>query len=179
MMNTTGSMMPASSSVFWNSSPLAPGNLTSSTMQPAASGRLLRTNSCVDANACTLRPTERSRSATESRTVASSSITYVTGCSSVMSERRRQRSYHFLAISRQAEPEDGAVRRVGLGPQTSAVRLDDGSADGEPDSHALRLGGVEGFEKPFGRGGIQPDPRISDGNERSTLSVGRRGNRQF
>jgi hypothetical protein len=64
--------------------PLRPGNRTSSTRQPGASGRLFCKNSWADPNDCTSRLMERNRPARASRTDESSSITKTTGCSSSM-----------------------------------------------------------------------------------------------
>jgi len=43
-----------------------------------------------------------------------------------------------------------ALRGVGCGPQATAVRLDNGAADGQAHAGALRFGGKEGIEYPIG-----------------------------
>src|SRR5438270_2504004 len=62
------------------SSPLRPGNRTSSTMQPGRSDRLLCRNSCGDPNNSTASPTERNRLSSDLRIDGSSSMTTIVGC---------------------------------------------------------------------------------------------------
>src|SRR5262249_7854608 len=59
----------------WKSRPLNLGNLTSSTMQLTTLGSLLSSKSAIEPKGLTLRPTELSSSARESRKSASSSTT--------------------------------------------------------------------------------------------------------
>ena len=66
-MKTMGRWMSDLASSPWKSSPLMPGNLTSSTRQLGASGNLVRKNACVDAKVLTSNPTERNRLPSDSR----------------------------------------------------------------------------------------------------------------
>ena len=75
VMNTIGISMFALASSAWKSSPLSPGNLTSSTRQLGPSDNLLRRNSGAEAKAATCKPPDRNRRANASRSEASSSIT--------------------------------------------------------------------------------------------------------
>jgi hypothetical protein len=52
-MKIIGSGIFDSASSRWNSNPLGPGNLTSSTRHAGESGRSMRRNSCTDPNDCT------------------------------------------------------------------------------------------------------------------------------
>src|SRR5216683_956405 len=81
--NMTGIWMFALASSPWKSSPLTPGNLTSSTRQLATSGSSLRKKSPAEPNVSTLRLTDRNRLLSASRTDSSSSTTNTIGCSAV------------------------------------------------------------------------------------------------
>src|SRR5688572_22889394 len=50
-------------------------------------------------------------------------------------------------IARNAKQEGGAWTLVGLGPETAIMFLDDGTADGEPDTHTVAFRRVEGVKK--------------------------------
>src|SRR6185436_19659757 len=86
----SGNLAPAFASSAWNSNPLRPGNLTSSTKQQAMSGILLLRKSSADSNSSTCNPIDSSRLFREARTDASSSTTNTSestvGCSFI--ERR-------------------------------------------------------------------------------------------
>jgi len=50
---------------------------------------------------------------------------------------------------RQGEHEDGALRRVGRGPEAASVGVNNRSADGQTHAQTLWLGGVERLEEPL------------------------------
>ena len=52
---------------------------------------------------------------------------------------------------RQRESEGGPARAVGVGPQFSAMGIDDGPADRQADAQAAGLRRVEGLEHALGR----------------------------
>src|SRR5436190_1362166 len=64
--------------------PLMPGSLISSTRELGASGRLLRRNSCAEANSSTCNPTDSTRRCMARRTEGSSSTTKTTGATLLM-----------------------------------------------------------------------------------------------
>src|SRR5262249_18506977 len=72
-MRMMGMVLFALASSAWKSRPLNLGNLTSSTRQLTTSGRELSSNSAMEPNGLTLRPTELSRAVRESRKSTSSS----------------------------------------------------------------------------------------------------------
>src|SRR6185437_12450149 len=62
---------------------------------------------------------------------------------------------------RQREFEGGAAGRVRVRPQSPAMSIDDGAANGKSDSHAAVLGGVERLEDPLAMIGRDPRPGIA------------------
>src|SRR5215471_13502519 len=52
---------------------------------------------------------------------------------------------------------------VWLRPKPTLMTLDDGTTDGQPDSHPAALGRVERLEQPLHRLRIEPHPRILRG----------------
>src|SRR5262249_33880818 len=95
--------MFALASSAWKSSPLIPGNLTSSTRQLATSASLLRKKSAVEPNVSTLSLTDRNRLLSASRMDSSSSTTNTVG-SSAAADGRAGRSVTGF-------PPDGGVSR--------------------------------------------------------------------
>src|SRR5262249_24618040 len=72
-MRMMGMVLLAFASSAWKSRPLNLGNLTSSTRQLTTSGSGLSSNSAIEPNGMTLRPTELSRAVRDSRKSTSSS----------------------------------------------------------------------------------------------------------
>src|SRR6202040_2491533 len=69
----------------------------------------------------------------------------------------------------QSELKGCASPGVGGGPQSAAMRLDNGPADRQSHADALSLGGKECIKDlvrlPYG----QPPPRIADGDQQPTI----------
>src|SRR6185437_2846958 len=61
---------------------------------------------------------------------------------------------------RQREFEGGAAGRVRVRPQSPAMSIDDGAANGKSDSHAAVLGGVERLEDPLAMIGRDQQPSL-------------------
>src|SRR5690606_22491818 len=49
--------------------------------------------------------------------------------------------------TRQSETKNGAAVRIGTGPKTAMVRLDNSTADIQPHTQAFRLGAVKRFKQ--------------------------------
>src|SRR3954466_10262403 len=75
----------------------------------------------------------------------------------------------------QREPERRAALRARLGPDPSAVRLDDAAADRQSDAAALvavlAVQTVERPEDPVGLGRGDPDPRVLDRHAHAVLAL--------
>src|SRR5215475_16116029 len=139
------------------------GMRMSVTTQPAcACGSSFR-KATAESYTRTANPSVLSRKASDWRTATSSSITWTTWLDGMN---------RLLAGPAQGEAEDGAAARAVLDPDPAAMRLDDGAADREPESHALALGGDEGLEQVRGHLGRQSRPGIGDADLRHV--VGRR-----
>src|ERR1700722_5553592 len=136
----------ASASSFWRSSPLNPGRRTSSTRQPDPSGRMDRKNSCAESKVWASSPTDRTSLLSDKQIAGSSSTTNTIGRLSLI---------NFLGAGRQRELESCTCISIGNGPQFSAVSFNDGTADGQSHTHALRLGSEEGVENMFHAFGVE------------------------
>src|SRR5271169_624078 len=84
-----------------------------------------------------------------------------------------------LRLNRQRELESGAPSRIGAGPQTAAMRLNDPAADGEPHACSIRLGGEKRLKNALRASFGEPNPGIAHGNKQLTILRPRRGNAQF
>src|SRR6266481_9156017 len=123
-------------------------------MQPAwATGRTLR-KAVAESCTRTAKPAVLRRNASDWRTATSSSITWTTW----LFDKRR-----LLEPCRaQGEAEDRAAARPRIDPDPAAMRLDDGPADRQAQSHALALGRDERLEELRGDFGSKPGPGIGD-----------------
>src|SRR5262245_34480039 len=108
VMNMMGIWMFALASSAWKSSPLTPGNLTSSTRQLATSGSLLRNKSAAEPNVSTLRLTDRNRLLSASLSDSSSSTTNTIGASAVAGWRAERPITRFspATFTRIIEPDN-------------------------------------------------------------------------
>src|SRR6202008_1287288 len=70
--------------------------------------------------------------------------------------QQKESLFDQLGVSRQPELEHGTFRYARQSPDLPAVRLNNCSANGQPDSHAIRLGRVEGVKKAVKRKSLQP-----------------------
>src|ERR1700674_3122604 len=157
VMKTMGISLFASTIRRCKSSPLRSGNCTSSTRQLGASVRARLRNASADANASTLSPADRTRRPSASRTEASSSTMNTMSGVSVIS-----------ASHGELERRTGPIIRNG--PESSAVLLDDRTADRETHSHARGLRGVERIEYAGRELRVDAGPRVP---HRDTDMVGR------
>src|SRR5437868_239242 len=123
-------------------------------MQPArATGRISR-KAVAESCTRTAKPAVLRRNASDWRTAASSSMTWTT----LLFDKGR-----LLVLCRaQGEAEDRAAARPGIDPDPAAMRLDDGPADRQAQSHALALGGDERLEELRGDLGSKPGSGIGD-----------------
>ena len=71
------------------------------------------------------------------------------------------RHWFFLSILQEIELNGCARALVRLSPQAPAVPLDDGTADGQPHTHALWLGCVESVKDLFQAVRIDAGARVS------------------
>ena len=84
-----------------------------------------------------------------------------------------------LRLYRQRELKSGASPRIGAGPKTAAMRLNDPAADGEPHTCSIRLGGEKRLKDALRASFGKPNPGIAHGNKQLTILSPRRGNAQF
>ena len=75
----------------------------------------------------------------------------------------------FLDLSGQAEVKAGAGWRVGGGPQAATMRFNDGAADGQTHTSAVRLGSKERVKNLVCLLPGQPDAGIADGDQQLLL----------
>src|SRR5882757_4751929 len=117
VIKTIGSSLPAAASSRWNSRPLCPGNLTSSTRQLGPSvGSDLR-KSETDANSLAFKPTDRSRRPSELRRSTSSSMTKIVEVASSIAAAQSWRSRATLPTQVSINP---ALRRYSRNIDASA-----------------------------------------------------------
>src|SRR6516162_11294443 len=139
-MTMTGAATLSSRKRRSRSMPLKSGILTSVMMQPAWTvGAILR-NPAAESYVCTSIPADPSWNASTSRTASSSSITCTTDFSAGIAGI-------LLRRNRQSKTKDGSSGGIRRHSDPSTVRLDDGAADGQADTHALRLAGDERLEQ--------------------------------
>src|SRR5262245_21445663 len=79
-----------------------------------------------------------------------------------MSLLAKLRLLRLVARHAQGEAEYRAAAGALVHPDLSAMGLDDGAADREPQAHALLLGGDEGLEEMRPDLGREAGPRIGD-----------------
>src|SRR4051812_20554848 len=155
-MTITGNFTPAAASRRCNSMPSTPGMRTSVTMHPSwTSGRTSR-KAVAESCTRTANPTVLSRKASDWRTSASSSITWTMLLPAKLSLLR------LAARHAQGEAEHRAAVGPFAHPDLAAMRFDDGSADRQPQPHALLLGCNEGLEKMSPDLRRETGPRIRD-----------------
>src|SRR5215475_5504307 len=94
-------------------------------------------NASADENAWAAKPDSRSKSGSDSRTDSSSSTTDTSERLAVMSASSKCRVGNARRIAGNGEREGGTGTIVSLCPQTPVMSLDDGTTDGEPDTHAV------------------------------------------
>src|ERR1700674_5430338 len=111
---------------FCKSSPLCPGSRKSNTRQLVTSSRGLDRNSWAEAKAETLKPADRIKLSSDSRTDSSSSTTKTIACSSCIG---------LLLLLQESKLKRGAGTVVSHGPKFSAVILDNRSANRYTHSH--------------------------------------------
>src|SRR4051812_21084160 len=137
VMMITGSLRGLAPNRRNSSKPSIPGMRTSVSTQPGSRFASSSRKTCAESKTRTSKPAEPSRKSSESRIAGSSSMTYtLPGIGQILGMRRGQR-----------ETERRAAGLIGLGPHPSAVRLDDGAAEGKPDAHAGFLGGEKRLEQ--------------------------------
>jgi hypothetical protein len=69
-----------------------------------------------------------------------------------------------LRLHRQCELESGASSCIGVGPQTTPMRLYDPAADGKAHARSIGLGGEKRIEDALGAGFGKPNPGIAHGD---------------
>src|SRR5215469_8833036 len=104
-------------------------------------------NASADEKAWAAKPDSRSNCGSDSRTDSSSSTTDTSERLSVMGASSRCRVRNARRIAGNGERESGTGSVVCLRPETAVMPLDDGATDGEPDTHAVGLRGVESVEQ--------------------------------
>src|ERR1700722_15892247 len=87
-------------------------------------------------------------------------------------QRRTSLRQCNVSVSGQRELKDGAARRIGARPQSSATCFDDRAADRQPQPQAVRLGRMEGLEEVLESTRRQSGTRIAHSDEQvSRLSL--------
>src|SRR3984957_845388 len=84
-----------------------------------------------------------------------------------------------LWLHRQRELESDAPSRIGAGPKTAAMRLDDPAADGQPHARSIRFGGEKRIENALKASFGKANPAIAHGDKEVTILRPRRGNVEF
>src|SRR5574343_1180171 len=152
-----GNCEPSTSSFSCSSRPLISGIRTSSTRQPRMSSWRAFRKLSAEWKQMTRKPSPSSSQVIESRIASSSSTTKMVWLESLIAILGR-----FL--DRYGEMENSAAFAPRRGPQAALVELDDRAADGQPDAHALGLGGVERGENLFHVLLGQPVTLVGDGD---------------
>src|SRR5580658_9934299 len=115
-------------------------------------------NSSADENERALKPNSLSKSGSDSRTDSSSSTTDTSELGIIPGFLCRIRCTSMPR--RNGKRKSGARTVVRLRPKTAVMTLDDGTTDGESDSHAAVLGGIKSLKKSVHSLGIKADARI-------------------
>src|SRR5215217_7425660 len=110
-------------------------------------------------------PAQSMRNSSEWRAASSSSITCTTGSVGI--------GHLLLSHPFQREAEDGPAAFVRPGPDSPAMRLDDGPRDGQADPHAGALRGDEGLKELPGDFGADAGPGVGDADQRHAALGGR------
>src|SRR5579871_5774245 len=115
-------------------------------------------NSSADANERAVKPNSLNKSGSDSRTDSSSSTTETNefGIIPGSSSRIRRTSLPH----RNGKRKSGAGSVVRFRPKMAMMALDDGSANGKSDSHAVVLGGIKSLKKSVHGLGIKADTHI-------------------
>src|SRR5436190_19992480 len=130
-MMITGSGLSSAINSSCNSSQSIPGMRISAIRQIASMPFASSRNRSADSKATTSKPETSRRSGSESRKSSSSSTTKTFPLDAVMIQFLHQRK---------AKAKDCSSERIGLRPDSSAVLLYNGAADGQSKSHSTFLG---------------------------------------
>src|SRR6516162_900837 len=140
VMTMTGTASLSSRNRRKRSMPLSSGILTSVMMQPVWTVGATSRKTVADSYVRTSRPADPSWKASAWRTASSSSITWTMGLSGGIVEILPGRGPY-------GEPKDRSAGGIGLHRDLPAVRLDNGAADRQADTHSLALVGDKGLEE--------------------------------
>src|SRR6267154_1876274 len=115
-------------------------------------------NSSADENESAVKPNSFSKSGNDSRTDSSSSTTDTNEFEIIMGSSSRIRCGSMP--QRNGERKSGAGTVVRFRPKTAMMALDDGTADGKSDSHAVVLSCIKSLKQSVHSLGIKADARI-------------------
>src|SRR5579862_490032 len=137
-----------------------PGMPTSRTKQLVLPKYSEARNSSADENERALKPNSLSKSGNDSRTDSSSSTTDTNELGTTLGSSSRIRC---TSLRRNGKRKSGARTLVRFRPKTAMMALDDGTADGKSDSHAVVLGCIKSLKKSAHSLGIKADASILHG----------------
>src|SRR6516225_4320226 len=152
--------------------PLSSGIRMSVMMQPAWTEGATSRNATADSYVRTSIPADPSWKASASRTASSSSITWTMDLSGGIAEI-------LPAGGPYGEPEDRSAARIGLHRDLSAVRLDNGAADRQADTHAVALVGDKGLEELRHQFRRDPGPGVGHADRAHIVVAGCRGDTEL
>src|SRR6516162_2531288 len=172
VMTMTGTASLSSRNRRKRSMPLSSGILTSVMMQPVWTVGATSRKTVADSYVRTSRPADPSWKASAWRTASSSSITWTMGLSGGIVEILPGRGPY-------GEPKDRSAGGIGLHRDLPAVRLDNGAADRQADTHSLALVGDKGLEELRHQFRRDPGSGVAHADDDHVVVAGCRGDNKL